>query len=420
MEKRFLNRESVAWALYDCGNSGFALSVLAVLYPLFLGSYWSAGADGSTITARLSLTTAIASIVVAVMAPVLGAIADRGGYRKRFLMILALVGAGATAALSLLEAGQWFAALALFMIASVGFYSGNVFYDSLIVDVTTPRYYNLVSSLGFALGYVGGALLLVAHVWALRAPEALGFSEQASAMKAAFASVAVWWLAFLVPLMLIVREGRAAVTLTDHSIRAAYRALSRTFHEIRQYRNVYLFLLAYWFYIDGVFTVITMAVNFGQRLGFSDTDLVTAILITNFVGFPATLAYGWLGHRIGAKRAIYLGLAVYIGVGTWAAVLEDVSQFYAMAITIGMVQGGVQGLSRSLYASLIPPERSGEFFGFYNMMTKFAHILGPILVFLVAVFTDEPKYILIALLPLFLLGAALLRPVADRTRTDPA
>lgn len=410
-ERRFLNRQVVAWAIYDCGNSAFALTVLAVLYPLFLGSYWSAGDDGAVVTARLAWATATASVVVSLLAPVLGAIADSGGYRKRFLFLLAIVGAVTTAALSLVPEGAWPYAWILFVLASIGFYSANVFYDSLIVDVSQPQYYNLVSSLGFSLGYFGGASLLALHVWMLRDPQAFGFADAVAVIRFAFVSVGVWWLAFLVPLMLIVQEGKSATAGKGGTIRAAYRALAATFQEIRKYRNVLLFLIAYWLYIDGVFTVIFMAVNFGQRLGFSQTDLVTALLITNFVGFPATLAYGFLGHLFGAKNAIYLGLAVYIGVAGWAAFLTDVSQFYVMAITIGMVQGGVQGMSRSLYASLIPPDQSGEFFGFYNMLTKFAHVLGPVLVGVVTMFSDEPKFILIALMPLFVLGAMVLTRV---------
>ena len=401
----------MAWALYDWGNSAFALSVLAVLFPLFLGRYWSAGDEGSAVTARLALVTFSASIVVSLLAPVLGAIADSGGYRKRFLFALAVLGAVTTAGLSLIDEGGWHWALALFMLASIGYYSANVFYDSLIIDISNPRYYSLVSSLGFSLGYFGGASLLALHVWMLRTPESFGFSDTVQVVKFAFVTVGIWWIVFLMPLMFIVREEKAVDSAGGGTVLAAYRALMRTCREITKYRNVLIFLVAYWLYIDGVFTVIFMAVNFGQRLGFSSTDLVTALLITNFVGFPATLAYGALGHRLGEKNMIYVGLAVYIGVACWAVFLKDVRQFYTMAITIGLVQGGVQGMSRALYASLIPPERSGEFFGFYNMLTKFAHILGPFLVFLVAIFFDDPKFILAALLPVFIGGGLILTRV---------
>ena len=407
----FLNRQVVAWALYDWGNSAFALSVLAVLFPLFLHDYWSFGDDGALVTQRLAWTTASASIIVSVLAPILGTIADSGGYRKRFLFVLVIVGAIATASLSLVGKGDWPLALLLFMLASVGYYSANVFYDSLIVDISHPRHYSLVSSLGFSLGYFGGASLLALHVWMLTDPGFFGFSGAEAVVRFAFISVGIWWLVFLLPLMLVVRERKSAVAMTGNVIGHAYRTLAATIGHISQYTTVWRFLIAYWLYIGGVFTVIFMAVNFGQRLGFESQDLVMALLITNFVGFPATLAYGYIGHRFGAKNAIYLGLAVYIGVACWAAFLHDVRQFYAMAITIGMVQGGVQGMSRSLYASLIPAEHSGEFFGFYNMLTKFAHILGPVFVGSVAIYSTDPKFILIALLPLFILGALMLARV---------
>jgi UMF1 family MFS transporter len=297
------------------------------------------------------------------------------------------------------------------MVASIGYYSANVFYDSLIIDVSNPKYYSLVSSLGFSLGYFGGASLLALHVWMLREPATFGFADSVQVVKFAFVSVGIWWIVFLMPLMIIVREGKFAGAAGGGTIRAAYQALVDTFREIKQYRNVLIFLIAYWLYIDGVFTVIFMAVNYGQRLGFSSTDLVTALLITNFVGFPATLIFGALGHRFGEKTMIYVGLLVYIGVACWAVFLNDVRQFYAMAILIGMVQGGVQGMSRALYASLIPAERSGEFFGFYNMLTKFAHILGPFLVFVVAIFSDDPNFILAVLLPVFIAGGLVLTRV---------
>jgi UMF1 family MFS transporter len=402
---RFLNRQVIAWALYDWGNSAFALSVLAVLFPLFLHSYWSAGDPGSAVTARLSWATAIASIIVSLMAPVIGAIADSGGYRKRFLFCLAIVGAVSTASLSLVQSGGWPFALILFVTASVGYYSANVFYDSLIIDVSPPRHYSLVSSLGLSLGYFGGASLLTLHVLMLNSPNTFGFVDTTGVVRFAFVSVGIWWLIFLLPLMFVVRENRSAGVARGHTVRAAYRALKDTFIRIRNYRSAFLFLIAYWFFIGGVFTVIFMAVNFGQRLGFAQIDLVMALLITNFVGFPATLAFGFLGHFVGPKRAIYIGLAVYIGVACWAWFLTDVRQFYAMSIMIGMVQGGVQAMSRSLFAALIPVDQSGEFFGFYNMVTKFAHILGPILVGTAAIFSDEPKFIITAVLPMFLFGA---------------
>ncbi len=407
----FFNRKTIAWAFYDWANSAFALSVLAVLFPLFLGSYWSAGDPGTVVTERLGWITSGASAIVVLIAPIFGTIADAGGYRKRFLFILGSLGAVTTAALGAVGEGSWLVAGAFYTFALIGYYGSTIFYDSLIVDVCAPRYYSFVSSLGFSIGYLGGAVLLAIHVWMLVSPETFGIADTTVAMKAAFVSVGVWWAVFMLPILYFVPEGASSRKVSDHVVRAAYRELKDTFSRIRQYRNVVIFLVAYWLYIGGVFTVISMAVNFGQRLGFTQQDLVMALMITNFAGFPATLLYGWFGHRYGAKAGIYFALAVYIVIASLAVFITDVKEFYIMAIVIGCVQGGVQGLSRSLFASLIPSEQPGEFFGFYNMVTKLSHVLGPALVAIGAMMSDNPKVILLALLPLFIGGAMLLTVV---------
>ena len=406
-----INRKVIAWALYDWANSAFALSVLAVLFPILLGSYWSVGDSGASVTARLAFVTAAASGIVSVLAPIFGTIADAGGYRKRFLLVLALVGATMTASLALVGEGDWPWALGLYLIASIGFYSSTVFYDSLLIDVTEPKYFHFVSSLGFSLGYLGGAILLALHVWMLLSPETFGMTTSAEVIKFAFVTVGAWWAVFLIPLVLFVPEQKSRLLAAGSVMRAAYAELKATALQVGKYRNLVVFLAAYWLYFGGVFTVIFLAANYGQRLGFEQTDLVKALLITNFVGFPATLLYGVLGQRFGARAGIYLALIVYISVSSWAVFMTDVRQFYVMAIIIGCVQGGVQGLSRSLYASLIPPDQPGEFFGFYNMITKFSHVLGPVLVGVAATFSDDPASVLLALLPLFIGGGLLLAAV---------
>ena len=394
--------------MYDWANSAFALSIMAVLFPLFLGGYWSAGASGSSVTSRLAWITAAANAVVAILAPVLGTIADAGGYRKRFLVVLAIIGALMTVALGFVGESNWPWALGLYAIASVGFYSSTVFYDSLLIDVTKPRYFDFVSSLGFSLGYLGGALLLGIHVWMISSPATFGLSSSNDAIRFAFMSVGIWWAIFLIPLIRWVPEHKRGRKVAGNVLKASYRELRATIAKIGQYRNVVIFLTAYLFYLAGVFTVISMAVNYGQRLGFDQFDLVKALLITNFVGFPATFLYGLLGHRFGPKVGLHLALAVYVLVSSWAVFMTDVSQYYAMAIIIGCVQGGVQGLSRSLYASLIPPDSPGEFFGFYNMITKLAHVLGPTMVGIGTIYSDRPQFILMTLLPLFIIGGLLL------------
>lgn len=406
-----INRKVVAWALYDWANSAFALSVLAVLFPIFLGSYWSASDSGAEVTARLGLITATSALVVSIIAPVLGAIADSGGYRKRFLIFLAVTGASMTAALALPGEGAWPWALALYLFASIGFYGSTVFYDSLLVDVAKPEDYDVVSTLGYALGYLGGALLLALHVWMLRSPETFGMQGSASVIKFAFFSVGVWWAFFLLPLIMYVPEESKPAQQIRGAIRSAFRELSATISHIRQYNNIVKFLIAYWLYVGGVFTVISMAANYGQRLGFNDSDLVLAFMITNLAGFPATLLYGLLGKKFGARKGIYLALSIYVVVSCWAVFMTDIRQFFVMAIIVGCIQGGVQGLSRSFYATLIPQDQPGEFFGFYNMMTKFSHVIGPMLVGVSAMLSDSPAIVLIVLIPLFIGGGLLLTRV---------
>ena len=414
MNIKALNRKTIAWAFYDWANSAFALSVLAVLFPLVLGNYWSVGDNGATVTARLGWITFAASVVVCITAPLFGTVADAGGYRKRFLFVLALIGAVMTAALGFVGEGQWEIALLVYLVAQVGYYSSTVFYDSLLIDVTEPRNYSFVSTLGFSLGYLGGALLLALHLWMVKSPATFGLDGVPDAFGLAFVSVGAWWLIFLVPLLYLVPEKHSAIEVRTGAIRAAYAELRATIREVGKYRNVVIFLSAYWLYIGGVFTVIFMAVNYGQRLGFADQDLVFALLITNFAGFPATLLYGFSAHRFGPKKGIYFALFVYIVACAWALQMTEIREFYVLAIIIGCVQGGVQGLSRSLYATLIPPDQPGEFFGFYNMTTKFAHILGPAMVAIAAMLTDEPKWILLVLMPLFFCGAFLLTLVREQ------
>lgn len=403
-----INRKAIAWALYDWANSAFALSVLAVLFPLSLSAFWSAGDSAADVTGRLAWITAAASGAVSILAPIFGTIADAGGYRKRFLVMLALLGAVMTASLGLVGEGGWQWALALYFVASVGFYSSTVFYDSLLVDVTSPKYYHFVSALGFALGYLGGATLLAIHVWMLTSPATFGLGGTSEVIRWAFVTVGAWWLVFLLPLAFFVADTSSRLPPAANVVRIAFVRLKETLLHIRRYRNVVTFLAGYCLYFGGVFTVISMAFNYGIRLGFDQADLVKAIMLANFAGFPATLFFGYLGQKLGARRVIYFALAVYITLTLWAGFMTEVSQFYVMALVVGCVQGTVQSLSRSLYASLIPPGNPGEFFGFYNMVTKLSHVFGPLMIGIATLVSDRHEFVLLPVIPLFLAGGLLL------------
>ncbi|BCX89720.1 MFS transporter, UMF1 family [Methylomarinovum tepidoasis] len=395
-----------AWILYDFANSAFATTVMAGFFPLFFKQYWHGGAPVDS-TFQLGLVNAAASGLILVTAPLLGAIADQGRLHKRLLAGFALLGICATFALALLQAGMATYALLCFGLGLVGFSGANIFYDSLLMEVAAPAEYERVSSLGFALGYLGGGLLFALNVAMTLEPHWFGLASSEQAVHLAFASVAMWWLVFTLPLLWKVDE-RPCRRLSLSLVGDAWRQVARTLGHVRAHRPAFLFLVAYWFYIDGVDTIVRMAVDYGLAIGLGWKGLIAALLLVQFVGFPAAVAYGRLGEWIGAKRAILLGLAVYVGVTAFAARLDSATEFYALAILIGLVQGGVQALSRAYYAHLIPKAMAAEFFGFYNMLGKFAAVLGPLLVGVTGRLAGDPRAGIFSIVALFLIGGAVL------------
>jgi UMF1 family MFS transporter len=404
-------RPVVGWALYDWANSAFSLTVVTAFVPVMLAEFWNDGAESAVTTFRLGMANGLASLVVALMAPLIGAIADRAGRRKRTLLFFTSLGVVMTLALALAGSGQWLLALGCFALATVGFASSNSLYDSLLVDVTTPERYDQVSAYGFALGYIGGALLFTLNVVMVSSPETFGLADAGQAVRWSFISVAVWWLVFTLPLIWWVHESPSATPPAGEALRAGMRELLGTLRALRGQRDVWLFLIAYWLYIDGVYTIIKMAVDFGMALGLTTQDLILAILITNYVGFPAALVFGALGRRYGPRAGLYLSLSVYILATIAASFITTERDFYVLAVCIGLVQGGVQSLSRSLFARLIPPGKTGEYFGFYNMLGKFAAIIGPILVGVVALWSGSQRIGLLSILVLFVIGLGLLTQV---------
>lgn len=367
-----------SWALYDWANSAFATTVMAGFFPIFFKQFWSVGADPTVSTARLGLANSMAGIAVALCAPVLGAIADKGSSKKKFLFFFAFMGVVMTVGLTLVSKGNWPAAIALYVLATIGFTGGNIFYDALIVAVAPEEKMDVVSATGFALGYLGGGILFAINVWMTLRPVTFGFAGPGQAVQFSFLTVGIWWAVFSIPVFLFVREPPGTKPAPGiNVVRAGFRELRNTFQEIRHLKTVFLFLLAYWLYIDGVDTIIRMALDYGISIGLQSTDLIVALLITQFVGFPSAVGYGFLGERIGTKRAIFLAIAVYLVVTLWAPFMATSREFYIMAVVVGLVQGGIQALSRSFYASMIPPEKSAEYFGFYNMIGKFSTIIGP-------------------------------------------
>jgi UMF1 family MFS transporter len=402
----------LSWALYDWANSAFALIVISAFFPLFLKQYWSAQSDAASSTLQLGFANSSASIVVALLAPVLGAIADRGSAKKTWLIAFTVFAAAMTAALAVVARGDWPLAIALFVAASIGFAAANIFYDALIVEVAREQQLHTVSALGFGLGYLGGGLLFTVDVMMTLWPQRFGLADSAQAVRLSFVLVAVWWAVFSIPLMLFVAESRRPDRESGlTAVAAGLRQLAATARQLRNLRGVWLFLLAYWCYIDGVYTIARMAVDYGMALGFNPQSLVVALLITQIVGFPAAVAFGHAGERLGARPAIFTGIAVYAGATVWSSFMTELWEFYALAAVIGLVQGGVQSLSRSFYARIIPAGQAGEFFGFYNMAGRFAAVLGPLLVGVAGALSGSPRLGIFAILLLFILGALLLSRV---------
>lgn len=401
----------LSWALYDWANSAFALVVITAFVPVMLAGYWSGGAPSPLTTFRLGMANGIASIIVVVLAPLLGALTDRSGRRKLVLGLATAIGVLATEGLAIVGEGGWLPALALFAIASVGFFSANSLYDAMLIDVAAPGQYDRVSAWGYALGYLGGALLFLLGVAMLLDPGWFGLPGETAALQLSFLLVAAWWTVFSLPLLLFVRERSGDARLPEVAIAASFRQVIASLRALRGQRNLLFFLAAYWLYIDGVYTIIKMAVDYGLSQGLSARDVTTAILLTNFIGFPAAIAFGRIGEWIGPKRGIVIALLVYVVATAAAVFLTTAVEFYALAVSIGMVQGGVQSLSRSLYARLVPAAQRGEYFGFYNMLGKFSSILGPMLAGSLALLAGSQRVGILSIVVLFVAGLWLLSRV---------
>lgn len=410
-----MDKKIISWGLYDWANSAFATTVMAGFFPVFFKQYWSVGQEITISTFKLGAANSLASIVIAVLAPVLGAIADRGGSKKKFLLFFAAMGVVMTGSLYFVEKGQWEFAVILYVLAAIGFSGGNIFYDSLIVSVAPAGKMDFVSALGFALGYLGGGILFAVNVLMTLMPAKFGLVDSAQAVRISFVMVAVWWAIFTIPLMLFVREPEKRLAAEQTSaLLAGLQQLASTLREIRKLRVVSLFLVGYWLYIDGVDTIIRMAVDYGLSLGFSSKSLLLALLLTQFVGFPAAIGFGKIGERFGPKTGIYIALGVYLAVTVWGYFMRREMEFYLLAIVVGLVQGGAQSLSRSLFTRIIPVRQAAEFFGFYNLLGKFAAVIGPVLMGWVGVLVGDSRYSILAVGLLILSGGIILYFVDER------
>lgn len=409
-----------AWAMYDWAASAMQTTVMVAVFPIYFVKVAGAGLAGGGATQRLATVNTIALVLIALASPVLGAVSDYGGNKKRFIAAFMAVGAAAVAGLFFVHTGDLTLASWLFVLALIGVAGSFVFYEALLPHIARGGELDRISTAGYALGYVGGGILLALNLaWIQKPawfglPAGPGLDESAATLPArlAFLSVAVWWLVFSIPLFRRVPEPPRRLEPDEQKgqspIRMAFVRLGETFRELRGYRQAFLMLLAFLIYNDGIQTIIKMATAYGTELGIDQSALIGAILLVQFVGIPCSFLFGMLAGRIGAKRALFLGLLAYTAISILGFNMKTAAHFYVLAGLVGMVQGGTQALSRSLFASMIPQHKSGEFFGFFSVFEKFAGIFGPLIFAGTIAATGSSRNAILSVIGFFAVGAAIL------------
>ncbi|MBN8537690.1 MAG: MFS transporter [Deltaproteobacteria bacterium] len=413
---RTYNKKTLSWVLYDWANSSFSTTVMAGFFPLFFKTYWSQGFSSVETTSKLGTTIGISSFLIAILSPIFGTIADLKHLKKFFLVFFMFVGVLSCASLGIIGQGKWLLAMIFYGLGMMSFNASNTFYDSLLPYVAEEKDLDFISALGYSLGYLGGGLLFLLNVVMYLNPEFFGFSSGTEAVKFSFLSVAMWWFLFSIPLIIYVKE--PSLNLKPKQswgglAKKSFLMLKATLSDIVSDKNLFFFMMAFWLYIDGVYTVIVMAVDYGISLNFEPKHLIGALLITQFIGFPCTYLFGYFAKKWGCRLPILICIGIYCLAIIFATQMKTPIHFYLLAIIIGMAQGGIQSLSRSMFSKMIPKEKSGEYFGFMNLIGKFASVLGPFIVALTVLFTGKSELGLLGLVVLFGLGAFLLIKVRE-------
>lgn len=401
-----------AWALYDWGNSAYFTVVVTAVFPIYFQDVAASGLEPARATAVFSWITAFALIGIALVSPAIGAMADYRAARMRFLSVSLGLGVLSSAGLYFVRDGDLVLASVLFVLGNAAVLLSLVFYDSLLPHLAKPEEIDRVSAAGYALGYLGGGLLLVVNLALYSMPERFGLPDAQTGIRIGFVLVAIWWLVFSVPLFVRVREPARALeadeTGAEASWAVAFTRLGETLRELRGYKQAFLLLLAILVYNDGISTIYRLATIYGREIGIPQSDLITAILLVQFVGVPFAFLFGMLASAIGTKRAILVGLLVYLGISAFGYFVKSVFHFYVLAVCVAMVQGGVQALSRSLFASMVPVHKSSEFFGFFGVADRFSAVLGPLVFAAVTSLTGTSRLAVVSIMAFFLVGGVLL------------
>jgi len=405
-------RDLRAWAMYDWANSAFQTTIIAAVFPIYYQKVAAAGQPEAVAMSRFAWATTLAILIVAIVAPILGAIADYTAIKKRLLGIFLAIGATATAAMFWIQRGDWAFALALFVIGNVGVAGSIVFYESLLPHLVGEADLDRVSSAGYAIGYLGGGTLLAINLLMIQKPSLFGLADAGIATRLSLASVAVWWVLFSIPLFRSVPEPQTRREPDEgpgtSALAGGTRRLIETFRELRRYRDAFVFLLAFLLYNDGIQTMIRMATIYGTGIGLPESAMIGALLLTQFIGVPAAFLFGMAATRIGARTAVFVGLAVYVLITILGYFMTTAAHFFALAVLVGLVQGGTQALSRSLFASMIPRHKSSEFFAFFSVFERYAGVLGPAIFAFVIERSGSGRSAILAVAAFFIIGGAVL------------
>jgi UMF1 family MFS transporter len=419
MEEQKRKRAIWAWTMYDWANSAFATTIMAAVLPVYYTSVAAANLPPNIATAYWGFTTSLSALLAAIISPILGAMADFSGAKKRFLTIFMILGVTGTALLYFVRTGDWLMASLFFILGNIGFAGSLVYYDALLPHVARPEELDQVSSRGYAMGYIGGGVLLAINLAMILLVPGFFPPEQEAEItqlmtRMAFLTVAVWWFIFTLPLLRHVSEPKRRILRGEEKfnpVQASFSRLATTFKEIRNYRDLSIFLLAFWVYANGIGTIITMATAYGNEIGIGQTTLIGTLLMVQFLAAPFAILFGRLAKRIGPKKAIYLSLSVYTLISIMGYFLQFEWQFWALGAMVATVQGGSQALSRSVMGRMIPKSKSAEFFGFFSVFEKFANIAGPFLFGVVSTLTGASRLSIVSLIFFFAVGMLLLSRV---------
>ena len=401
-----------SWIAYDAGNSAFATTVVAAFFPIFYLEFWASTMPKVEASIYLNWTLVICNTLILLSGPVIGAYTDINRSTKSALNIFTIIGALFVGSLFFIDVGSWLYALIFFGIANYCFCVAQIPYDKILTKITTPNNFSIISNQGYAWGYFGGGALFLLNALMSIYPSSFGLASQAEAIRISFLMVSIWWLLFLIPLFLNFKETKTE----QHSISvfsSSFKNIFNTLKSVYQYKNAFLFLIAFFLFIDGANTVIYLASTFALNLGLETSSIIQALILVQFVAFPATLLWGYVANKYGDKLVLYITIASYICIIVYSTTLSSAFEFYLLAAWVGFVQGGIQGSSRGMFGKLIPKEKAGEFFGLYNVMGRAGAILGPLMVGTLLTLYGNVRIALLPIAVLFIIGGLLLTRVKN-------